>query len=119
MGKHYLDSRENLSNLLCVAFSGSPWFAVSTPKKYRERYSDITYIEDRWAQILLDGGTINVIDDEGEETYKLTLEMLKKAWYADDNQVARGRANIIEGQEDFYDADAIVQYAIFGEVAFG
>lgn len=119
MAIHYLKSRKNLSDLLSTAFSGSSWFAVCTPKKYRNKYSDFEYCEDKWAQILIDGGYINVIDDEGEVTYKLTLEMLYNAWISDDPQVARAKANVLEENADLYDADAIVQYALFGKVMFG
>lgn len=120
MAKHYLESRENLVNLLSTAFYGSYWFCARTPKEFREKYRDgFDNREDRWAQILLDGGYIYVIDSEEDGAHKITLDMLRKSWNSEDKQIVRAKANILDEQDDFYDDDAIVQYAIFGEVVYG
>lgn len=118
--KHYLDNQKNLEDLLSTAFYGSSWFAAGTPLEYREKYPLGEYREERWAKILLDGGHIAVWDDEEKKDLKLTLDMLKKAW-ADENDkcVAHAKGSILCENADFYDADAIVQKAIFGEVVYG
>lgn len=118
----YLSNRENIVDILSTAFYGSFWASASTPKEFRDKYKDgFEDRESRWAQILLDGGYINVEDVEEEETYKLTLEMLKKAWTnEEDNEgIARVKADILNESYDLYDADAIIQTAIFGEVVYG
>ncbi len=117
----YLDKQKNVEDLLSVASYGSPWFEYGALKKFSEKYppEQFEYREERWAKILLDGGYIMVYDVEDEKDHKLTLKMLKKAWRSDESQVVRAKANILDDDYDLYDADAIVQCAIFGEVLYG
>lgn len=121
MNMEYLDKQENLEDLLATASCGSPWFEYGALKKFSKQYppEQFTCREERWAKILLDGGYIMVCDVEDEKDYKLTLEMLKKAWQSDDPQVARAKADILDDDYDIYDADAIIQCALFGEVLYG
>ena len=119
----YIDNREHLEDILSTASCGSSWFSYETPDEFAEmegyQPSKFKYVEQKWAQILLDGKYIIVRDDEDEKEYRLTLEKLKEAWQNEDPQVVRSKANIIEEDYDFYDADAIIQCAIFGEVLYG
>ena len=90
------------------------------PNEYCENYRDYETREDWWADVLLNGGYILVCDKEEEEKpRKLTIEKLEKAWQSDDVEAVRAKANILNEEDDYYDADAIIQIAVFGEVVFG
>ncbi len=123
-----LDKR-TLINIFATAFYSSFWGCAHTPnfteeeeKKYITASDDEKENwcrEDRWAHILLNGGYITVEDAEEEEEYKLTFEMMEKGWQLAIEKYPRIYAAIAEGQDDFYDDDAVIQLAIFGEIVYG
>lgn len=120
MTTKYLFNRENLENILSTALYGSTWAYAYTPKKYRGKYDDFKYREARWAQILLDGGYIIIADIEDDSVkYKLSLEMLQSAWSSENPDAVSAKAHILNGEDDYYDGDTILQCALFQKVVYG
>lgn len=117
---NYFREKENLVNLMSTAFYGSSWFYVAVSKELGRHYKGYETREDKWAAILLDGGYIWVCDiEDEEEPCMLTLEMIEKAWQSDDTEVIRAKLHILDNDDDYYDADVIIQTALFGKVVFG
>ena len=65
--------------------------------------------EDIWAQILFNGKPLILIDEEGEShnLYLKDIEELHVNW------------QWLEDNGDFYDNNAILQRAVYGEVVYG
>lgn len=114
-----------LSDLFSTAFYGSSWFCVS--------YSDVNdkalikdvksknnCREDIWADLLLRGGKIAVSDiEDDEETHVLTLDDIKNGFVIVMAKYPGMFNAIVEETGDLYDADAVIQCAIFGEIVYG
>ena len=72
------------------------------------------------ASLLLNGKTITISDNEDGQEYKLDLKTLLKGF----DKVAESEAyrhhvwNFITQDYDYYDADRILQFAIFGEETY-
>ena len=87
-------------------------------KKAKEKLDSETTFEDVLMEILRDGGSITFEDIEYDGEYNSTItikdvrEKVKTAPY-------RNIINIIDGNGDADDADAILQTVFFGEVIFG
>ena len=75
-------------------------------------------IEDILMEILKDGGTLTFIDREGDGEYTSTIT-IKDVWEKVKTAPYRNIINIIDGNDDVDDADAILQTVFFGEVIFG
>lgn len=124
----FLQTTENIVAILADALYSSSWFVGYIPnemKPLREKAeqtgmaTDQWCREDYWAYILEQGGYICLDDTEEEQTYQLTLEKMSKGWEMLSEQHPKVTARIIEGDYDFYDVDAVLQYAVFGEWVYG
>ena len=75
--------------------------------------------EDVWAQMLLDGHALTLRESETGEEHKLTYEPLAKAIREtlEENEYS-SLCDFLE-KADFYDTEAIIQRAVFGEVVYG
>ena len=113
-----------LSNLLTTASYGSFWFSVS----YRDCNPEILIEgarnlhecrEDIWAEILLKGGQICVMDAEEEKDYFLKLEDIKRGFLLTMLNYPTMYAALMDETEDLYDADCVIQCAVFGEQTYG
>ena len=119
-----LFNQEFLTDLLCTAMYDSSWFTCSVHKdtKY-EVYKDANEknmcIEDVWAYVLLNGGYINVCDEEEGEEHRLALKDIIKGFENVMYNYPTMYANIRNEDYDLYDADAVIQCAIFGEIVYG
>lgn len=115
-------------NILATALYGSCWCYGKTPKEMNEYVEEAKMLgidtenwcrEDKWAYILnQEGGYIYICDVEEDEEYKLTLEMLRKAWLTVLVKYPNVYNSIVNGQDDIIDNDTVLQVALFGVVIY-
>lgn len=106
--------REEIVDLLCTALYGSPWWKVdNSTEEYHNAKGDT--IEERLAEMLLKGQSVILIDTEEDDHHELTLDKL----YRGLELFIENDGSIELGDYDLFDADSVIQYAIFGEVIWG
>lgn len=117
---------DNLVDLLTTAFYGSYWFSARIPDEYKKLVNpDSECREEKWADVLKKGGKIMVIDweeeDENESEHLIDLNDICKGLMKLHNEHLHVYARVMtfDGDADYYDADAVIQYAIFGEWVYG
>ena len=109
-----------LSDFLCTALFQSFWANVDYDVKDEEGIEMAATIEEAMASILLNGKTITISDKEDGQEWKVDLKTLLKGF----NKVAKSEAyrhhvwNFITQDYDYYDADIILQFAIFGKETY-
>lgn len=122
----YFSNEENLVNLLANASYCSPFFSFGVEKGMydtyltkEERNDEDLCREDKWAKVLLRGGSIIVYDVEEDEEHVVDLNMI----YVGATKLMEEHINVIarifEENDDFYDNDAVIQYAMFGKWVYG
>ena len=120
-----------LSDWLSTATYGSFWCECNV----HEDTSDEVYYkakenndcrEDKWADVLLNGGTLIIIDreeyndgDEDEACHKMTLDDIERALPLFMINHPSQWTAIMDETMDLYDADALLQFVVFGEVIYG
>jgi len=87
-------------------------------KVAKEKLGKGITFEDVLMEILKDGGTLTFIDIENDGEYTSTIT-IKDVWEKVKTAPYRNIINIIDGNDDVDDADAILQTVFFGEVIFG
>ena len=123
-------THEFLTDILSTASYGSFWFDCGVHKDtpddvYKAAKKRWECREEVWAECLLKGGWINVCDteecDEGNEEgeHKVGLDDIVKGFEIVMLNYPRIYADIMEEQYDLYDADAIIQCAVFGDITYG
>ena len=114
-----------LSDFLSTALYCSIWASASYDESDKEDVEIQSELDkpchtDILASLLLGGKTITITDEEEETEYKLDLKTLLNGF----NKVAKSEDyrhhvwNIINEDYDYYDADIILQFAIFGEETY-
>lgn len=120
---NYLLEDDHLVDLLSGAFYYSSWFRGEIPDQFYKEFdtddAEVSTLEEALALILKRGDFIRVIDLEDDKDYQVTLDMIQNAWNSDTKEIIRAKYHILYDCADFYDYDAIVQTAIFGEVVYG
>ena len=127
---HFL-THEGLSDLLSVAIFGNSWPAIKIKRSeyhLAEEYKN-ECIEDKWAAILINGGTLVVYDgyemeselNEGEDPTKhyLTLKDVRKGLRLMKKKYPHHYADLVEENDDAITGDVWLQLAVFGEVIYG
>ena len=119
-----LFTHEFLTDLLSGASYGSSWFAFGTHKDtpddvYQAAKDCYECREDIWAYNLLHGGFLLVADVEEDEDYRLSLKDIIKGFEIVMLNYPRMYASIMKEEGDFYDYDAVIQCAVFGELTYG
>lgn len=105
--------RNEIADLLTTALYGSYiWKVDNTTKEYNEAQGNT--IEDKLADVLLKGQQVILIDTEEDETFSLNLYQL----YRGLELYVKNGGHIAIEEYDFNDADAVLQYAIFGKIVF-
>lgn len=138
-------TQDDLVNLICTAEEGSSWLAFKTPKESGEKVPRIDKEEcreDRMARILLAGHPIYALDYYAEcenesygvlphqwkgeyMRYTITLEDIKKgiAKAIDSGGYIRDYINHWADDEcmnfDSTEAEAVMQWIVFGEEIYG
>lgn len=113
---------DNLVDLLSTAFYNSSWFTAYIPSEYRSLVNlNSECREDKWADVLTKGGKICVVDEEENEKYLIDLNDICNGLMKlqEEHLHVYARVMSFSGEADFYDADAVIQYAIFGKWVYG
>lgn len=124
-------SHEGLSDLLSTASYGSYWAVIKIKRSeyhLAEEWKN-ECIEDKWASVLLNGGTLSVYDEgeSGSELYEdepvqkhpLTLKAVRKGLRLMKEQYPDHWTDLVEENEDAVTGDVWLQLAVFGEVVYG
>ena len=118
-------THSELSDFLCTALTQSFWASADYDESDKEgveiqsEYDEPCY-EDVLASLLLNGKTITISDKEDGQEWKVGLDTLLKGF----DKVAENRDyrhhvwNFITQDYDYYDADIILQFAIFGKETY-
>lgn len=110
---------EDIDDIMCAAFEGGINYWCNTAEVVGD------YLGEYASEQISRGGTLRLHDMEAEKVYELTLDMFIngfKLWVENGaNEFGGVTANGIVDtcNIDAADADAIIQYAIFGEVIYG
>ena len=127
---HFL-TQEGLSDLLSVATFGNYWPTIKIKRSEYHLAEEDKYdcIEDKWAAILNNGGTLVVYDEyemdselnEGEEPAKhyLTLKDVRKGLRLMKKEYPHHYADLVEENDDAITGDVWLQLAVFGELIYG
>ena len=125
-----LFNQEFLCDLLSTASCGSFWFHCGvhkdTPSKiYKNARKKYECAEDIWAYCLLHGGFINIVDvEENEENpengqHKISLEDIIKGMKIVILNYPKIYAALMDESADLFDADAVIQCSVFGDIIYG
>lgn len=133
--KRTLDNinKEFLVDLLSVATYGCDFLEVKTlsnesviDDKFSDTYLERRCREERWADRLLGGGHIVVLDwedtddDERPTKYTLSLDDFKNGLIkARDGEAAKDWADFVDETDDFYTCNNLLQVIVFGEIVYG
>ena len=112
---------ENLVDLLSTAFYGNSWFSCEVDDKWKYLIKSSSECrEDKWADVLKGGGKITVVDWEDDKSrHDISLDDIVKGLEKLYDEHLHVYARAIENDGDFYDADAVIQYAVYGEWVYG
>lgn len=101
-------------------FQGHGFTMDYSPEEYAKSKAKLTnpYWEEILMQMLKDGCSITFKDIEGDGAYTKTLDI---ALIIDNMKKVptKNILNIINEEDDVDDADAVLQYILFGELIFG
>ena len=127
---HFL-THEGLSNLLSTALFGSYWADITIKRSeyhLAEEYKN-ECLEDKWAAILINGGTLLVNDysdcdnelyeDDNPTQHELTLKGVRKGLRLMKKEYPSHYADLVEEQDDAITGDVWLQLAVFGELIYG
>ena len=116
-------SHEGLSNLLSVSTYGNGWpdIRIKRSEYHLAEEDKYDFIEDKWAAILLNGGTLVVHDlyDDDDAKYNLDLKADRKGLKLMKEQYPRHWADLVEEEDDLITGDCFLQLAVFGEWIYG
>ena len=96
---------ENLNNFFTDALLYSNWIEFSPTEESK-------------AKDLLNGKILCAVDDMGQE-FEVSLQDVIEGFEIAKNEEQNAYQNVLLGNYDSYDADAILQCIIYGEVIYG
>lgn len=123
--REWLGNMTNLINLLANACYCSPWFSFGVLKETYDNFltprekERVVCKEAIWASVLLNGGSIQVCDVKEEKSHPLDFNMLLIGGSKLMKVHPQVMQRLFDEEDDFYDNDAVIQYAIFGKWVFG
>ena len=133
--KRTLDNinKEFLVDLLSTATYGCDFLSLHTlvnentiDDQFDEGYLRYRCREERWADRLLGGGHVVVLDwedtdvDDKPTRHELTLEDFKNGLIkARDGEAAKDWADFVDETDDFYTCNNLLQVIVFGEIVYG
>ena len=132
MTKEQFLTKENLVNILSDATYGNSYVSIKRPSQLCEQIKldmgkdkyEALCIEDLWAEILLRGGKLCIVDLEDEDdfgncTEKLAgLEDFGTAFEKWRDERPQDYADFCTGHGDFYTGWSFIQYVQFGRVVY-
>ena len=116
------------SNTLATFGNGWPTIKVKRSEFHLAEEDKYDCLEDKWAAILINGGTLVVYDDyeveeleEGEKPtkYTLTLKDVRKGLRLMKKNYPNHYNDLMEECEDAITGDVWLQLAVFGELIYG
>lgn len=118
---------ERIIDLICCAFEGgiNYWAMVKSKKKPKIKCPyKTTVMHESWEGYsywypLVDGGSIQLVNDEGEKCLPLNKETINKGLIIMANKYPWHFDNFIKENEDAETADVFIQCCVFGEIVFG
>lgn len=127
--KHFL-SKEGLSDLLSVATYGNGWPCIKIKRSEYHLANEYENEcrEDKWASVLVNGGTLVVYDEYEEEEleadelptkYTLTLKDVRKGLRLMKKLYPHHYADLVTENDDLETGDVWLQLAVFGELIYG
>jgi len=93
-------------------------YKAAVKKLKEESPNSVVCREDVWMQILKDGGSLTLTDDEDEDGEKNTITLAdvhKKVNEVEDRHLT----DMANENDDAYTGDAIIQTVFFGEIVYG
>lgn len=121
--KNKLLESDNLVDLLSTALYGNEWFSATYYPQFNNLISPQSECrEDKLADVLKGGGFIVITDWEDDESeHEVTLDRIVDAIckMAIEQPKVYGRLITFDGEADFYDADCVLQYAVYDEWVYG
>lgn len=122
--KQIIYNKEWLEDWLSTATYQNPWFAFGTHKDTNDEVYAMAkqfneYREGIWAFVLLHGGKFLVEDCEEEKDYCISMTEVEKGFKIFMLNYPKEYAALMTEEGDLYDADALMQCIVFGEVIYG
>jgi hypothetical protein len=120
-------NKDLLVDLFSTATYSCDWLMIKTPiaerhldDKFSQEYLDNRCIEEKWADRLLSGGNICVYDLEEEERYVINFEKIKEGLIkAQTEKAVDDWTDFVDGNDDYFTCNNLLQVIIFGEVVYG
>ena len=122
--KDFCSKREKLIDLFSGAIDAYTWASCGTHQDteksvYQSACDAAKCREDVWAYVLLNGGALVITDNESGKDHKLTLKGVVRGLKILCVKQPMRYASMVEGNYDYYDADAWLQCSLFGDVIYG
>ena len=122
-------SQSELEDLLSTATYGSSWLECHILKSESnlDNQQEFQCREEHWAYRLLNGGHLVCCDhydeDEDDENnpveHIISMEDFYKGLEKANELFPDTFANVMRGEGDYYDADAVMQVVLFGKMIYG
>lgn len=116
-------SHEDIVTILADALYGCDYLQVKNDEEFYEQYENCKNtegdcIEDKMADVLLNGGKVIITDLEDEEDKELTIYKLLDACSTDEGY-DYAKTLLIDEDGDYFTANNLLQLALYGEVVYG
>lgn len=117
---------QEIVDIFSTAFTGSCWICIdwdeelydAAEKELKAARKDVC-IEDVLAKLIEDGKSFCIIDEEEGQHYELNEANLRRGCELYETERGSIRKCMDDGAFDLWEGDAIIQYALFGEVIYG
>lgn len=110
-------SHEELSSFFSLATYGQPYWSVKVcPTKLTSSYD---CREDIWADIILQGGTLQITDTEEDKPYLVDYKAILKGFSKAYDKCPKSMLRIETEEADAWDGFDVMQCILFGEVIYG
>ena len=118
-------TKEDLVSFFSSATYGCDYWSVkiirnSIPNDvFYEIYNSHQCIEEIWADVLLKGGKLSIIDNEEDEKHIIDMKAVLKGYSKGYEVCPQTMLNFEEENEDMWDGYNLMQAIIFGKIIYG
>ena len=118
-------TKEELVAFFSAATYGCNYWSVKIVRNsisndvFYEIYNANPCIEDIWAEVLLKGGKLCVIDNEENKKHYITMQSVLDGYSKGYEVCPRSMLSFEEENEDMWDGYNLMQAIIFGEIIYG